>query len=412
MDSMNPALLIAPMTTRLNLGKHQLEDILLATLGHYQRDPLFCVPAPAREIVTKNDKETLFIVLGTKDFAATFISMITDKSRVLGVVDDFKCHRGEQFHGINIISTDSFLALTDKNADIIAINSCRFDHSRRFFDTLCQANAISCLNHEQAVRLLQLNDIVDHRMADWGPTILSRFAEYIALEKRLSDPYSIETLHSVLLFHLTCNPEWHLNISRPYSSLYFRSGLFSFSDKEKFVDCGASIGESTSGLIGVTQGQFVHSWMIEPDKFNIQTLQKFRRKYVGTSIAEKISLHSCAVGDSEFEAPFHHQGGHGGYIAPVTDEKYEMVKIRPIDNVIDDVPTFIKMDIEGFELPALRGSIKSIQAGKPKLAISAYHRPADLLDLTHFIDSIAPGYMLGLRHHTEDRWDTCLYFYE
>ena len=27
------------------------------------------------------------------------------------------------------------------------------------------------------------------------------------------------------------------------------------------------------------------------------------------------------------------------------------------------------------------------------------------------IDTIAPDYRIGLRHHTEDRWDTCLYFF-
>lgn len=43
--------------------------------------------------------------------------------------------------------------------------------------------------------------------------------------------------------------------------------------------------------------------------------------------------------------------------------------------------------------------------------LSAYHRAADLLDMPRLIDTLVPDYRIGLRHHTEDRWDTCLYFY-
>ena len=45
------------------------------------------------------------------------------------------------------------------------------------------------------------------------------------------------------------------------------------------------------------------------------------------------------------------------------------------------------------------------------MAISAYHRPADLIDLTREIAQFDHRYRIGLRHHTEERWDTCLYFF-
>ncbi|MDA8447220.1 FkbM family methyltransferase [Paracidovorax valerianellae] len=355
--------------------------------------------------------ETPFILLGTKDFAAIFISNVGDRARVLYVVDDFKCHRGELFYGIEIISTDKFLELVRQSPDVVALNCCRVDFSRRFFENLCRFHDVPCLNHEQAIRLLGMNDIIDYRICDWGPSIASRFHDYLAIGQRFADPYSLETLHGVMMFHLTCNPEWHLNIARPYSTLYFRSGLFSLTNKEKFVDCGASVGESTSGLIDVTRGQFTHSWMIEPDRQNIETLRKLQRKYAGTPLESKITLHPVAVGDRVTEVPFHHLGGHAGVVAPNLDATPDRVSVQPVDMIIDDIPTFIKIDIEGFELAALRGSAKAIAGGKPKLALSAYHRPTDLLDLTNYVDSISTGYVLGLRHHTEERWDTCLYFY-
>lgn len=387
-------------------------ELLHRALARYRENPRgFGVPNAALEVFARCGTETSFILLGTKDFAAVFVAGVGDKARVRYVVDDFKVHRGERFAGLDVISVDRFLAIAAQDPTVIALNCCRFDDSKRFFDGLCREYDVPCLNHEQASRMLDLNASLDSRVADWGPTISARFDEFTALQSRLGDAYSVETLQAILAFHLTCDPEFYLQIARPYSSLYFRSGLFAWGEHEKMVDCGASIGESTKALIGVTRGRFGRSWMIEPDKFNIATLQKLLRRYDGTPLRRKLALLPFAVGEFAAEVAFHHQGGHSGSIAPTGAGNSEPVQIRTIDALIDEAPTFIKMDIEGFEMPALRGAVKTIQASRPKLAISAYHRADDLLDITHFVDSVAPGYRLGLRHHTEDRWDTCLYFY-
>ena len=82
--------------------------------------------------------------------------------------------------------------------------------------------------------------------------------------------------------------------------------------------------------------------------------------------------------------------------------------------VIDDVVgkdnvTFIKMDIEGSELEALRGASKTIQEHSPKLAISVYHKPEDIIDIPLFISEINSGYKFYLRHYTNWSVDTVLY---
>ena len=54
--------------------------------------------------------------------------------------------------------------------------------------------------------------------------------------------------------------------------------------------------------------------------------------------------------------------------------------------------------------------MRAIREGRPVMTISAYHRATDLIDLPAFVAGIDAGYRIGLRHHTEERWDTCLYF--
>ena len=57
---------------------------------------------------------------------------------------------------------------------------------------------------------------------------------------------------------------------------------------------------------------------------------------------------------------------------------------------------FIKMDIEGSEVPALTGAIKTIQRHKPKLAICVYHKWDDLLVIPRLIHGIRNDYSFYL----------------
>jgi FkbM family methyltransferase len=59
---------------------------------------------------------------------------------------------------------------------------------------------------------------------------------------------------------------------------------------------------------------------------------------------------------------------------------------------------FIKMDIEGAELNALRGGTDTIKKFKPRLAISIYHSPYDIMEIPVFIKSLIPEYKLYLSH--------------
>ena len=77
----------------------------------------------------------------------------------------------------------------------------------------------------------------------------------------------------------------------------------------------------------------------------------------------------------------------------------------------NDVPRldFIKMDIEGSELSALRGAESSIRRWQPKLAISLYHRPEDFFSIPLWIDALGVGYRLFLDHYSIHNEETVLY---
>lgn len=61
------------------------------------------------------------------------------------------------------------------------------------------------------------------------------------------------------------------------------------------------------------------------------------------------------------------------------------------DQALEKV-NFIKMDIEGAEVPALKGASETIKTFKPKLAISVYHKWDDLLIIPELIHSFRNDY--------------------
>jgi FkbM family methyltransferase len=82
-----------------------------------------------------------------------------------------------------------------------------------------------------------------------------------------------------------------------------------------------------------------------------------------------------------------------------------------IQNKISKVD-FIKMDIEGAEVPALEGAMETIKNHKPKLAICAYHKDNDLVKIPELIKKINPNYKFYFDYYTDIGWEAVIYAIE
>jgi FkbM family methyltransferase len=70
---------------------------------------------------------------------------------------------------------------------------------------------------------------------------------------------------------------------------------------------------------------------------------------------------------------------------------------------------FIKLDVEGCELSALRGAESTLRRFRPRLAIAAYHKPEDLVTIPEYLDSLGVGYRFRLGHFTVHLEETVLF---
>ena len=69
----------------------------------------------------------------------------------------------------------------------------------------------------------------------------------------------------------------------------------------------------------------------------------------------------------------------------------------------------IKMDLEGHELPALRGAERTLRRFRPRLAISLYHQWDDYFRIPLHLNGLGLGYKFYLDNYSISDGETVLY---
>lgn len=85
------------------------------------------------------------------------------------------------------------------------------------------------------------------------------------------------------------------------------------------------------------------------------------------------------------------------------------VETATIDALGVDRVDFIKLDIEGAELSALRGARATLLRDRPRLAVSLYHRPEDWTTIPRYLADLGVGYRFSLGHFTVHAEETVLF---
>ena len=102
-----------------------------------------------------------------------------------------------------------------------------------------------------------------------------------------------------------------------------------------------------------------------------------------------------------------------GAASAVAADAEAAVEATALDDLVEagelERVDFVKLDIEGAELNALRGAERTIRCFRPSFAVAAYHRWDDLFELARWIDSVEPRYRFALTHQSLHQFDTVLF---
>lgn len=197
------------------------------------------------------------------------------------------------------------------------------------------------------------------------------------------------------------------NFGKYYNKLnkdqYFDLEELDKEKKERFVDCGALDGKTSINMYEWYKGNVDKIWIFEPDMISAERCRKNLNEinFKNYEIIEK------AVYSSKTQVSFESTGNG---MAGISSTGNTVVDTISLDEAIGhEKPSFIKMDIEGAELQALMGAKKIIQKGKPKLAISVYHKPEDIDTIPSLLLEYNPEYKFYLRHYSLAMNETVLY---
>ena len=184
---------------------------------------------------------------------------------------------------------------------------------------------------------------------------------------------------------------------------YFPSGMFELTNQEAYFDCGAFVGDTIAEFLKASGGAYQRIWAAEPDYSNYQQLIRYiEDKKLSNVEAIHKGIYSCPG-----KMPFQDEGS---MLSMISDESNRYIEVDTIDNMAaGNMVTYIKLDVEGAELPALKGAEQTIRRYKPILGISIYHKERALIDIPAYIQEITSEYAFYFRVHKKLAIDTVLY---
>jgi FkbM family methyltransferase len=105
--------------------------------------------------------------------------------------------------------------------------------------------------------------------------------------------------------------------------------------------------------------------------------------------------------------------GQGTHATGIRGENSLACEVLPVDELVKTnhlgKVDFIKMDVEGSEVNALKGAAKTILKFRPKMAISIYHMSQDLYFIPLFLKNMCSDYEFYIGHHHASLHETILY---
>jgi FkbM family methyltransferase len=190
-----------------------------------------------------------------------------------------------------------------------------------------------------------------------------------------------------------------------YPNTYFYHPFWKWGLEEVFVDCGCFDGNTSRQFINLAERlenmSIAKIIAYEPDEMSFSVCEQ-NLADIPSFIIKNVGLwNKCET------LRFSATGKDGSRIAPTGNVEINTVALD--EDLLDQKVTFIKMDIEGAELNALKGAEKLIRSQRPKLAISVYHMAEDILSVPEFIINLKLNYKLYLRHQETNFFETVFY---
>ena len=221
--------------------------------------------------------------------------------------------------------------------------------------------------------------------------IKSHLEDFIWLYGNLADYRSKKVLYGILRYWLTFDCEYKNSIKENNYDDYYDFDILNCGQDEILVDLGAWVGDSTLSYIH-NFGTYKRIYCYEMTDVSMSALQENLKDF------DNIIYRQVAVGNinnNVYRTNYEHSTS-GNFISSKGNVEIPMVRL---DDDISEPVTFIKMDIEGSELEAMKGAELHIRKDKPKLAVCSYHNNHHIYEIPKLMREYNPEYKLYMRYN-------------
>ncbi len=200
----------------------------------------------------------------------------------------------------------------------------------------------------------------------------NNFEGILEVLQGLADKESKETLLEII--RVACTNDIYRRDQACMEKKYWE--CYKPVDKECFVNCGSAYGDTVLHFIDDRKEkdiEFDYIYCIEGNKKIYNDLCK-NMSHLPTIYKDKMSIRNEYIGiDND---------------------------IKCFDRLFANVPvSLVNMDIEGAEMGVLAGMKEVIKKTRPVLAVCAYHKASDLVDIPTFIHETVSDYRVYLRKY-------------
>jgi len=318
-----------------------------------------------------------------------FYKAISKEIKIDFFIDKYK---SGNFNDIPIIGVDKIPKDTIIYNSVMGFDQEIYKELKEIYKDLKSKNIIFVFFSES---LKKFHDIINEFYKEkylWfnGNRLNDRLKE---VRKLLHDKVSLNFFDNWVKFRETFDMKYYLYPTNSLEEQYF---IDEFKHSERFVDCGGFTGDTISAYYRYNKGRIIS---FEPDPTNLKKLNKSAKN-------KDVLVYPMGVFDETKILKFKSCGSGGN----LCEEGDILVPVTSLDETIYNFrPDYIKMDIEGAEIEAIKGAKNIIKDFSPNLAISIYHKASDLWEIPLLIKEINPKYEFKIRSHNHLCLETILY---